>query len=447
MAAFTVDIDECRSAWTDDKPHYRPEPALASAIEADVAIVGGGFTGVSTALHLARRFPERRVALLEARQLANGASGRNGGMVLNWVNGVEHDDPARARRIYDVTRSGIDLIEDTIARYHLAAGFRRDGCLEVFTDPARAAAAATQAEWLQAAGIPIRFLDSAELAATLRIEGAAGALFDPHAAQLDGVAYLRALRPVLQALGVTVYEDTPVLSVREGAECRLATPGGEVRAKAIVLATNAYTPRLGYFTGGILPLHSHVIATEPVSAARWAEVGWRGVAGFSDDLDRIAYASLTRSGPDGAGRLVFGGGSNASYGYQYGGKTTWAGPADTGFAAVEARMRRYLPGAADIRVTSRWTGPVAVTLSRVCTMGVRGEHRNVYFALGYSGHGVTLANLAGRVLTDIYSGDDVGWRDLPFYQQRLLWIPPDPMRWMGYHAYTSMTGRSPRRRL
>ncbi|MDP2306749.1 MAG: FAD-binding oxidoreductase [Pseudomonadota bacterium] len=442
MGAFKVDIDENRSAWTDDKPPYRPAPALASTIEVDVAIIGGGFTGVSTALHLTRRFPERRIALLEAKQLANGASGRNGGMVLNWINGVEHDDPARARRIYDVTRSGIDLIEETISRHRLPVGFRRDGCLEVFTDAARAAAAARQAEWLQSAGVPIRFLDSAELASTLKIGGAAGALFDPHAGQLDGVAYLRALKPVLSNHGVTIFEDTPVLSVREGATCLLTTPGGSVRAKAIVLGTNAYTPALGYFTSGLLPLHSHVISTEPLPLARWAELGWRGVAGFSDDLDRIAYASLTRTG-----RLTFGGGSNASYGYQYGGRTTWSGPADTGFAAVEARMRRYLPGAADVRVASRWTGPVAVTLSRVCTMGVRGEHKNVYFALGYSGHGITLANLAGRVLTDIYSGDDAQWKDLPFYQQRLLWIPPDPLRWMGYQAYTAMTGRSPRRSL
>ncbi len=442
MAGFRVDIDENRSAWTDDRPSYRPEAPLATTIEVDVAIVGGGFTGVSTALHLARRFPERRIAVLEARHLANGASGRNGGMVLNWVNGVEHQDPARARRIYDVTRSGIDLIEDTVRRYQLDAGFRRDGCLEVFTDTARAEAAAAHAEWLQRAGIPIRFLDGAALAAILRIEGAVGALLDPHAGQLDGVAYLRALKPVLLGLGVAIYEDTPVSSVREGAVCELTTPNGVVRAGAIVLGTNAYTPRLGYFTSGLLPLQSHVIATEPLPPERWAEIGWRGVDGFSDDLDRIAYASLTPGG-----RLVFGGGSNASYGYRYGGRTSWDGPAVSGFSAVEATMRRYLPGAVDVRVTSRWTGPVAVTLSRVCTMGVRGEHRNVYFALGYSGHGVTLANLAGRVLTDIYSGDDERWRDLPFYQQRLLWIPPDPMRWMGYHAYTALTGRSPRRRM
>jgi glycine/D-amino acid oxidase-like deaminating enzyme len=249
------DIDPNQSVWAADKPPYHPAAPLTAGIDADVAIIGGGFTGVSTALHLAKRFPDRRIVLLEARQIANGASGRNGGMVLNWVNGIECRDPESARRIYDVTRGGIDLIESIIHDHRLQVPWRRDGCLEVFTDPARAAAAARRAEWLNAAGIPIRFLSGAELAATVKLAGATGALLDPHAGQLDGVAYLRALRPVLLDLGVILHENTPVTSIEEGTTCTVGTPNGRVRAKAIVLATNAYTPALGYFRGGILPLH------------------------------------------------------------------------------------------------------------------------------------------------------------------------------------------------
>jgi len=117
------------------------------------------------------------------------------------------------------------------------------------------------------------------------------------------------------------------------------------------------------------------------------------------------------------------------------------------FAAIEATLHRYLPGTREVRIAHRWTGPIALTMSRVCTMGVRGKHENVYFALGYSGHGITLSNLAGQVLTDIYAGDDARWRGLPFYQQELLFVPPEPFRWVGYHAYTKLTGRSPRRSL
>lgn len=441
---MTNTFDQNRSVWwnaASERGEYVALPALGADLDCDVAIIGGGFTGTSTAYHLARRFPERRIVLCEARLLANGASGRNGGLVLNWVNGVHTTDLERARRIYDTTRAGIDALETRIREHQLDVSFRRDGCIEIVTDPRRAEAAAQEAERLASAGIPIRFVQGKELAELGRFEGAVGAMVDPTAGRIDGVGLVRAMRPLLEQLGVLMYEQTPVLGVEEGETITLTTPNARVRAKAVVLATNAYTPRLGYFRHGIVPLHSHLVATEPLSLERWEELGWnRGLGGFSDDLDRIAYGSMTARG-----ELVFGGGSNAAYGYGFGNGTAYHGDPARPFDAIEQTLHRYFPKTSGVRIAHRWTGPVALTMSRVCTMGVQGRHRNVYFALGYSGHGITLANLAGEVLTDIYSGDDERWRDLPFFQQRLLFVPPEPFRWVGYHAYTALTGRSPRR--
>ena len=443
-------FDDNRSLWwatanARSAQPWAPAPALAADIDCDVAIVGGGFTGVSTAYHLARRFPGKRVVLLEARHLGNGASGRNGGLVLNWVNGVDTRDLSMARRIFDTTKAGIDAIEARIREHALDVPFRRDGCLDVLTDWRRAEAAAHEVERLQTAGIPVRFLAGKELAALGRFEGATGAIFDPTAGQIDGLALVRAMRPVLEKLGVHVHEETPVTRIEEGGTITLGTPNARVRAKAIVLGTNAYTPRLGYFAHGIVPLHSHLVSTEALAPEQWEDIGWsRHLAGFSDDLDRVAYGGMTTRG-----ELVFGGGSNDAYSYGFGSRTAFLGDATPSFDAIERTLHRYLPrlGKRGVRVAHRWTGPVALTMSRVCTMGVQGAHKNVYFALGYSGHGITLANLAGEVLTDIYAGDDAKWRGLPFYQQRLLWVPPEPFRWMGYHAYTQVTGRSPRRQL
>src|SRR5262249_32801641 len=126
-------IDENRSVWCAGKEPYEPLPPLGEDLDVDVAVIGGGVTRVSTALRLARRFPERRVALLEAKALANGASGRNGGFMLNWIHGAAPRDIEEAHRIYEVTRGGIDLIEATIREHGLAVPHRRDGCLEVFT--------------------------------------------------------------------------------------------------------------------------------------------------------------------------------------------------------------------------------------------------------------------------------------------------------------------------
>lgn len=431
------------SYWWLTKPPYAPLPPLAGEQTADVAIIGGGFTGVSTALAFSERFPERRIVLLEARHLGYGASGRNSGMMLNFIPGTANDpnDLAMQKRVYDVTRRGIAQILATIDRLVPETAHRRDGCLEVFTDPRRADAAATEVERLRQAGLPLRFLDRQALAAELDLQGVSGAILDPGAGLLDGVDYLRRLRPVLLERGVAIYEDTPVLRIAEGKTHTLTTPQGQVHAAALVLATNAYTPRLGYFRDRLFPLLSSMVATAPLSPQQQRELGWPGaISGFSDDLDRIAFGTMS---PQGA--LLFGGGSNAAYQYGFGGRTS--GPVRPRTeAAITARLQQYLPGARDVPISHRWNGPLALTFDRCPMMGVCGAARNVYYALGYSGHGVTLANLAGLVLCDLYSGDDSAWRGLPFYPHRPPRLPPEPLRFLGYHAYTMLTGRSPRRR-
>ncbi len=433
-------IDENRSVWLAGKPPYEPRPRLTTDTEADVVILGGGFTGVSTAWHLARRHPDRHIVLLEAKQLANGASGRNGGLMLNWIAGVHSPDPEHARRIYDTTQLGMSTIAEMIEDTGASVPHHRNGSLEVFTNPRRADEAAAHVAAYRAAGIPLEFLDRAELGSHVELEGAHGAVRDPASGHLDGVAFLRAMRAVLLARGVTICEDTPALRVVEGERVRVVTPSGEVRAKAVVLATGAYTPALGYFRSEVLPLSSLVIATEPLAPERWAELGYPGQSGFSDDLDRIAYGGMTSGG-----QLVFGGGSNRAYAYHFGGRTHHVRPPTRGYAAVARRLYRYLPRTEGLRITHRWTGTLSITLSRSCAMGVRGEHRNVFYAHGFSGHGIVMANLAGRVLADIYDDDDHRWRDLPFYMPRLWRFPPEPFKWLGYHAYTVFTGKSPRR--
>lgn len=434
LAVRPEDFDENVSAWARGKPPDTPGAPLRGARTLDVAIIGGGFTGCAVARTLAARHPGLGIGLLEACSLGNGASGRNGGMVLNWVNGHASEDPDELNRVFSVTKSGIDLVAERAPE----GAFQRGGCLEVYTSPARAEKAARRAAFLQQAGIPVRWLDRAELGERLRLRGAEGALLDPTAGVLDGVAFLRAERPRLLAAGVEVFEGTPVERVDVGRPHRLSTPEGEVRAPVLVLATNAWTPKLGFFRDGILPLHSHVRATGPLSAEQRAAMGWSEVGAFSDDMDRISYASLSPS----AG-LLFGGGSNASYAYPYGGPTVFPGDRAPGLQAVEARLRAYLPEVPPTPI--HWTGTLGVTLSRVCTMG-RMEP-GILYALGFSGHGVALGNLAGEVLADLHDKEDGRWIGLPFYQQRLLPIPPEPFRWLGYQVFTRLTGRSPRRSL
>ncbi len=442
-----LEIDENRSLWAASMPDYRPGPPLQCETTADLAIIGGGFTGVSTAYHFSRRYPEKRVVLLEAKGLANGASGRNGGMMLNWIYGMGQLSDAMTARVYGATNHAIESIEAIIQRHNLPVSYRRDGCLEVFTDPQRAEAAQAEAEYLNSLGIPIQFLSRDATQKKIGLQGVHGALFDASEGQLNGVQFLRMLRPVLVEQGVEIYEQTPVLKVEEGPTIRLTTEQGSVKAKAIVLATNGYTGKLGYFRKAFFPLHSHVFATAPLTDAQITALGWSAGAGFSDDLNRISYATRTREG-----NIVFGGGSNLSYDYLFNNRTLFPGSpesAQPAFADMQKTMDNYLPGSLQLPIAHRWTGTLAISMRRNCSMGVRGEHRNVYYALGYSGHGLTAANMAGEVLTDLYSGVDEKWRDFPFVQtdsaeSDFAPIPLEPFRWIGYQMFTRLTGRSPR---
>jgi glycine/D-amino acid oxidase-like deaminating enzyme len=319
---------------------------------------------------------------------------------------------------------------------------RYDGTLTVYTNHHRAEAAHAEAEYHQQLGIPSVFLDSSALRQQLALQGVCGAVLDPHSGQINGAQLVRALRPVLVEQGVEVYEQTPVLNIREGSTIRLNTSQAEIRAKAVVLATNAYTGKLGYFRDALFPLHSYVFATAALSPEQQSKLGWRRFAGYSDDLDRIAYSSLT---PD--GHIVFGGGSNRAYAYRFGNRTVAASASESAagaFDRIRQTMQTYLPESAHVPIARCWTGTLGITLNRSPLMGVRGDERNVYYAIGYCGHGVTLANLAGQILIDIYSRDDERWRGLPFYQPEYAPIPPEPFRWLGYQVYTRLTGRSPR---
>ncbi|MFI5319885.1 MAG: NAD(P)/FAD-dependent oxidoreductase [Myxococcota bacterium] len=428
--------DPNRSVWSAESEPARPEPALAARLTTDVAIIGGGLTGVSTALHLRRARPELGIALLEAGALGQGASGRNGGQVLHWINGVSPATPEALRRIHAVTGLGIDLAEQLAVQHAPPGTFRRAGALEVLTDARRAEQAHARVERWNAAGIAAEFVPASRLG----VRGAHGAVRNPLAGRLNGFALLQALRPVLVAHGIALHEGSRVTRARAGREIVLETARGEVRARALVLATNGYTPALGFFRAGVLPLHSHVLATAPLADADWARIGFEACDSFSDDLDRIAYATRTPGG-----RLLLGGGGNPAYTYHYGGKVV---ASERSIARSQPFMhgilRHYFPSVADAPIEHRWSGVLGLTLDRICSIGVGGEHQNVFHALGYSGHGIALALLAGKVLADLYTGNYDDWKDLPFYNKRLLPIPPEPLRWLGYQAYTRLTGRSPR---
>jgi glycine/D-amino acid oxidase-like deaminating enzyme len=167
------------------------------------------------------------------------------------------------------------------------------------------------------------------------------------------------------------------------------------------------------------------------------QVGWKHIAGYSDDLDRISYSSRTKEG-----HIVFGGGSNQSYAYLFNNRTAYPEAPRSAFDKMQETQQQYLPTAKGLPVAHRWTGTLAISLKRNCSVGVM--NGNIYYGLGYSGHGVVMANLAGKVIVDIYGKEDSEWRKHEWYNAPFAPIPLEPFRWIGYHGFTRLTGRSPR---
>ncbi len=411
-------------SWPPKRPARR-SPARSARTSRSSAGASPGFRRHGTwpsASRSAGSSCSRRARSATARR------GRSGGQVLTGANGVEPESDERLRRIYEVTREGIDLVERWIGTLGVAdAGFARTGSLEVATTERNATAERARVARWQRAGIPLRWVEASDLG----IHGACGGALDPAGARMNPLALVRALRRDLVARGVAVFEESPAVAIERG---RVRTPRGEVTAPAVVIAAAAYSPSLGSHCDRILPLHSHVVATAPIAAADWAAGVWGEAACFTDDRDRIAYGTRTPGG-----RLLFGGGDNAAYEYRFGGSPVPAPERSAAFAAVERRLRAYFPAFAHVPIEHRWTGAVDLTLDRVCSIGA--DH-----ALGFSGHGLALAAFAGRVIADLHAGDGERWRDLPFVDRVPPRLPPEPLRWLGYQLYTRLTGRSPRRR-
>lgn len=408
-----------------------PLPSLQGDQMAHVTIVGGGYTGLSAALHLAERFPERRIVLLEGSRVGHGASGRNCGLLLPFINGaesivhelVEAGKEEEARKVFDLTSAGIGLIRELSEERGVDCEFENvENLMGAVTENQEARLEAEQ-KTFAALGLNSTWLSEAELRKRVDVEGYRSALTVPTSAMINPAKLAAGLLKLVLAAGVEVYEDSPALEILPGSTVRVRTPRGEVRAPKLVLATNAYTHHLGFHRGRILPIHSHSIATAPLSEAQVEALSWTGRQPF---FDVRSFFNLFRLTAD--NRILLSGGDGF---YYYGGAAVDpAGHAD--YTRLARDLVKLFPSIAEVPVTHRWVGHVGTTLDFKPTVGAVGPGNNILFAGGYSGHGVTVAVLAGRLLRDLVAGEPLD----PVYDFVLNRKPPgtpgEPLTSVGF---------------
>ena len=412
------------SHWARSQPPQN-QP-LTNDIAVDVAVLGGGFTGLSTAHYIRRISPDKRVVVLEAKGCGNGASGRNGAMVLTMTADRYMNFssvPAMDKKIYDLTAQNIQTLAKLSAATGIDCELDTNGALQVLSTAEDSSAAKVYVQEARSLGMPVEFWSKQQLASAIGTEIYDAAFFDPNGGHVHPMKLVHVFKAAAETAGAEIYENTPVASIEEGPVHLLRTTGGQtVKAKSLVLATNAFTQRLGYLRNSILPVHEYVGVTQPLGEQKLTEIGWQKRVPFNDSRTEVFYLGLTRDN-----RIHIGGG-RPSYFFNNG---TSDPAAASHFEQLQRELVRIYPKLDGIEFEVTWSGVVDWSLDESPSVGRMGRHNNIFYGLGYSGHGVNLTSVFGRIIADLEAGREEPWKQYPFVNASLAYVPNEPFRWLG----------------
>jgi len=430
--------------WHETLGPRRPRPPLTGTRTADVVIVGGGYTGLWSALHLKESAPDLDVVVLEAHDVSYGASGRNGGFAMTLLDFDLHrfagnwGDEAAAHAHRAVARSVREIV-DTVEAAGIDADLEHTGLLRVATNDAQLARVERERATAERLGLTgFDRLDQAGTRALLDSPSYLGGLTEADCAIVNPAKLAVGLAELAVARGVAVHEGSPVLDLSETPGGVVATtPHGQVRAETAILATNAWAHRHPQARGWSAPLYTYIVVTEPLSDAQWEAIGWQGRHGVEDARNYVHYFRPTRDG-----RILWGGTDAV---YRYGGPIS---PRRDRHEAIRRRLEAELvtafPQLGRVRFTHHWGGPISITGRFVPRIGSFDGGR-VHYAFGYSGHGVAPAHTAGRILRDKVLGRDTEDTAVCFVDHPQTSFPPDPLTWVGAELTRRLLQRQDRK--
>lgn len=423
-----------------------PRAPLDGSCDADVAILGAGFTGLWTAWYLLRDDPSRRVVLLEREIAGFGASGRNGawcapGLNISLARLERLHGHEAARRTWLAVSDAVDEVGRVAASEGLDIEWRRGGELTVSRGPHETPALEHEMRELERFGLADRheFLAGARLAERVRIGGAEAALFTPDAAAIQPARLARGLARAVERRGGVIREGTDVTRFRErsgpgpGGRPALLTARGEVRADTIVLAGEAYLVRLRRLHRALIPIWSLIVLSEPLPDDAWREIGWDRHELIGSPRYTVVYLSRTSDG-----RILFGGrGAPYRFGSPIRDEYDRHAPTHTRLRELACE---WFPALREVGFGHAWGGPLGMPRDWHPTISFD-ERSGVASARGYVGHGVSTSNLAGRTLAELIAGRRSERTDLPLVGHRSPDWEPEPLRWLGVRYTQAGLGR------
>lgn len=427
MASAADDL-QTRSFWLSLDP-YTPGSPLPGDARFDVAIVGGGFTGLWAAYLLLKRQPGLTLAVLEANAVGYGASGRNGGFAMPLVHRslthlARQVGDGAAKDIYVAAERSVEHINEVVAAEEIACDLQPNGLVTVSNAPQQDRSIHADVETAARLGLEgdIRFLDRDAAQAAVRSERIRCGLRERACSLINPARLARGLKRVVEGLGARVYEGTAVRDWEEHPDRVLLRTGrGTVTADRALLGGNAYSTAWKATRGTLLPFYTYICLTRPLSDAEWKRVGWEGREGVEDRRVSLHYFR-----PTVCGRILWGGRDPTFH-------PDGPKPAYDRDEAIFRRMREsfdwFFPQLSEVPFEWRWGGPIAITASFLPYVGwLDPSRRRVAYAYGYNGHGVAISHLAAHAVADLFRDRRSEWTDLSFVGPRPPSLGPRLLR-------------------
>ncbi|MFN8017201.1 MAG: FAD-binding oxidoreductase [Acidimicrobiales bacterium] len=413
------------SFWLDAPERPSARPPLDGPLECDLAVVGGGYSGLWTALLAKERWPERSVVLLEGDRIGGAASGRNGGFCAASIthgeaNGRERwpDEHLLLRRL---GRQNLDEMEADLARHGIDCDFRRSGELTVATEPYQLA----DLQDLDADDPEVAFLDRDEVQALVHSPTYLGAQLDRTTALVDPARLAWGLADAADRQGVRLIEHTPVRALRRrrGGGIELDTPRGTVTARQVALGTNAFPSLVRRIRLHTVPVYDYALMTEPLSPAQLASIGWEGRQGIGDSANQFHYYRLS------ADDRILWGGYDAIYHYGRKVDPRHDRRPET-YRTLAKHFFATFPQLEGLRFTHAWGGAID-TSTRFCAFFGTAHGGDVAYAVGYTGLGVGATRFGAQVVLDLLAGEETERTRTEMVRSTPLPFPPEPAAWAG----------------
>ncbi|HKR71567.1 MAG TPA: FAD-binding oxidoreductase [Streptosporangiaceae bacterium] len=426
--------DEYRrlSFWHDSVPgSLEPGPSLDGDIEADVAIVGAGLTGMWTAYYLSATNPELKIVLCEREIAGFGASGRNGG----WCSALFPASLPKLERMagresaiamHRAMQQTVDEVGKVTADEGIDCHWAKGGTVQFARSEAQMQRAKDEVHEARLYGFDeadLRLLSASEAQEISAMTNVLGGVYTPHCAAIHPARLARGLAGVLRARGVQIYEKTEVRQLKQG---QVVTATGTVRARHVIRATEGYTAQLSGYKRAVVPVYSLVVATAPLPASVLEQVGMATRPTFNDLRHMIIYGQRTADG-----RLVFGG-RGAPYHYGSAIQPSFD-RVPTVFGALRKTLTELFPALEDVAITHTWGGPLGIPRDWCASVG-HDPATGIGWAGGYVGDGLSTTNLAGRTLAHLITGTDSDLTRLPWVGHRSPRWAPEPFRWLGVNG-------------